>query len=137
MRPKRGKSCVHHKPCGLDTKTQERITHIRTFLIHYTDAEREQPGKRGNWSRASELAARGTGRGVKSYSEKLRLWARELISDSRELPRVNHGGGIRSVIDDDDIAQDIKIHLQGIGKYIKAQDIVNFCATPEMLVRLG
>lgn len=41
------------------------------------------------------------------------------------------------MIDDNDIAQDIKIHLQGIGKYIKAEDIVQFCGTPEMLDRLG
>ncbi|PBK93331.1 hypothetical protein ARMGADRAFT_1029997 [Armillaria gallica] len=67
------------------------------------DAEREQLEKRGNWLRASELAAQGTGHGVKSYSEKLCLWAY------------------------------IKIHLQGISKYIKVQDIVNFCATSEML----
>ena len=41
------------------------------------------------------------------------------------------------MIDDEDIAQDIKTHLRSIGKYIKAEDIVNYCRTLEMLKRLG
>ena len=62
---------------------------------------------------------------------------RDFINDSKDLPQINHGGGVKSLIDDEDIAQEIKIHLQGIGKYIKAEDIVQFCGTPEMLERLG
>lgn len=53
------------------------------------------------------------------------------------MPRLNHGGGTQSIVDDDDIAQDIKIYLQGVGKFIKAQDIIDFCGTPEMLERFG
>jgi hypothetical protein len=41
------------------------------------------------------------------------------------------------MIDDDDIAQEIKLHLQSIGTYITAEDNVTFCGTPEMLERLN
>jgi hypothetical protein len=45
--------------------------------------------------------------------------------------------GVKSLIDDEDVTQDIKIHHQGIRKYIEAEDIVNFCGTPKMLERLA
>ena len=43
-----------------------------------------------------------------------------------------------SVIDKDPVlAQEIHAHLQGIGKYVKAMDLVNFMDTPEMRERTG
>jgi hypothetical protein len=38
-----------------------------------------------------------------------------------------------SVIDKDKtIAQEIHVHLQGIGKFVKVMDLANFMDTPEM-----
>jgi hypothetical protein len=34
------------------------------------------------------------------------------------------------------VSQDIHVHLQGIGKYVKAEDIVQYCAQPKMLACL-
>jgi hypothetical protein len=43
-----------------------------------------------------------------------------------------------SVIDKDPtIAQEIHAHLQGIGKFVKAMDLVNFMDTPEMRAKSG
>jgi hypothetical protein len=43
-----------------------------------------------------------------------------------------------SVIDKDPtIAQEIHAHLQGIRKFVKAMDLVNFMDTPEMRVKSG
>ena len=58
------------------------------------------------------------------------------IQDRNEIPKNQYGQGNKSVIDDDDLAQEIHVHLQGIGKYIKAEDIVQYCAQPEMLACL-
>ena len=38
--------------------------------------------------------------------------------------------------DDNDLAQEIHVHLQGVGKYIKAEDIVQYYAQPEILAHL-
>jgi hypothetical protein len=124
------------KKCELDKHTRERLEHVRSFLHLYIEREKSAPEKARNWKAAAEDARNAVVR-KPHYARLLKEWARDFISDSRELPRINHGGSIKSLIDDEDIAQDIKIHLQGIGKYIKAEDIVRFCGTPEMLERLG
>jgi hypothetical protein len=36
------------------------------------------------------------------------------------------------VLEDEDLAQELHLHLQGIGKYVAAQDIVDYMATDEM-----
>ena len=36
-----------------------------------------------------------------------------------------------------EIAQELHTHLQGIGKFVKAMDIVDFMDTPEMWLRSG
>jgi hypothetical protein len=41
-----------------------------------------------------------------------------------------------SLLEDKNFAQEIHMHLQGIGKYVKAIDIVHFLDMPEMKVRL-
>ena len=57
--------------------------------------------------------------------------------DRQELPVNQYGSGKEFMIDDEDLAQDIQLHLQGRGKYIKAYDIVRYLDTPDMLARLG
>jgi len=41
-----------------------------------------------------------------------------------------------SLLEDEDLAQEIHMHLQGIGKYVKTMNIVHFLDTPKMKVRL-
>lgn len=49
-----------------------------------------------------------------------------------------YGGWNESLIDTDKIlAQDIHLHLQGIGKFVKSMDLVNFLDTPEMWEQTG
>lgn len=134
--PRRTKSRgLNLKKCELDRNTKERLEHVHSFLHLYVKRENSAPEKAGNWTRAAEDAAKAAVR-KPHYARLLKEWARDFICDSQELPRVNHGGGIKSLIDDEDIVQDIKIHLQSIGKHIKADDIVQFCGTAEMLERL-
>ncbi|KIL54686.1 hypothetical protein M378DRAFT_1052139 [Amanita muscaria Koide BX008] len=64
------------------------------------------------------------------------MWTRSFISDRKEIPENRYGCGNKSAIDDEDLAQDIHLHLQTIGKYIKADDIVQYCAKPAILARL-
>ena len=40
------------------------------------------------------------------------------------------------MLEDEGLAAEIHLHLQGVGKHVKAMDIVHFLDTPEMLKRL-
>lgn len=47
-----------------------------------------------------------------------------------------YGKWNESMLDKDEaLAHDIHVHLQGIGKYVKAMDLVDFLDTPEMQER--
>jgi len=37
-----------------------------------------------------------------------------------------------SLLEDEDLATEIHLHLQGIGQYVKAMDIVHYLDTPKM-----
>ena len=41
-----------------------------------------------------------------------------------------------SLLEDEGLAEEIHLHLQGIGKDVRAMDIIHFLGTPEMLKRL-
>lgn len=72
----------------------------------------------------------------KYHAKKLRSWARAFIDDRNELPENNWGNESKSAIDDDDLAQDIHLHLQCLERPITAEDVVKFCGTEYMLARL-
>jgi hypothetical protein len=72
----------------------------------------------------------------KHHARKLRVWTRSFINDRKEIPENRYGRSNKSAIDNEDLAQEIHLHLQQIAKYIKAEDIVRYCAKPEILACL-
>ena len=69
-------------------------------------------------------------------AKQLRLWSQAYINDCKCLPVNQYGRWNVSLLEDEDLAQDIHVHLQSIGKYMMAMDIVHFLDTPEMKARL-
>jgi hypothetical protein len=58
------------------------------------------------------------------------------MEDSEDLPYNPYGAWSNSVLDrNETLAQDIHLHLQKIGKYVRAEDLVDFMDTPEMRER--
>lgn len=105
------------------------------FLGAYVRLETDHPGHQGNWTEASRTTT--IMRSETNYrARKLREWARSFINDRKEILENKYGEGSRSAIDDDDFSQEIHLHLQGIGKYIKAENIVQYCAQTEVLAWL-
>jgi hypothetical protein len=93
------------------------------FLVMYTDLKRPL-----SWMSASHEAARVMEKGHHSgtYSvAQVWKWARTYICD-RSLPVNPYKTWTHSQIDDEDLANDVLLHLQGIGRYVKAMDIVTF-----------
>ncbi|KAJ6578161.1 hypothetical protein B0H19DRAFT_879633, partial [Mycena capillaripes] len=90
------------------------------------------------WILASMAAAHAAQKGPWT-ARKLRQWAREFIKDLNNLPKSPYGSWNkeRSILEDADVANEITLHLQSIGKYVKALDIVHYIDTPEVKTRLG
>ena len=55
------------------------------------------------------------------------------MADPEDLLHNPYGAWNKSILDHDEtLAQDIHLHLQKIGKYVRAEDLVDFMDTPEM-----
>ena len=61
------------------------------------------------------------------------------ISYHQKTPLHCYGKFNSSILEDEDLAQDIQLHLTEIAKkrYIHAQDVVDYVVTPEVQERLG
>lgn len=121
-----------YKSTGLDRVTRTCLEGVRMFLGAFVRLETDHPGHQGNWTEASNTTATMCCE-TKYHARKLCEWARSFISDRKEIPENKYSKGSRSAIDDKDLAQEIHLHLQGIGKYIKANNIVQYCAQTEVL----
>ncbi|KIO15956.1 hypothetical protein M407DRAFT_86598 [Tulasnella calospora MUT 4182] len=85
---------------------------------------------------ASELAAIGAGKG-KELGRRLREWTRAYLKDRTCLPTFHYRNVHKALIEDEEIRQEVQLHLQSLGKYFKAADIVEYSARPEVLERWG
>ena len=89
-------------------------------------------GTMGKWQGSSLKMADNLQKGP-AHAWKLCQWVRAYIEDREDLPVNPYGQWNESVIDKDPVlAQEIHAHLQGIRKFVKAVDVVNFMDTPKM-----
>lgn len=88
------------------------------------------------WREASLVTAKSQGHGI-CHARNLRTWIHQFLSRG-VLPFHRFGQFRSSLLEDEDFAQAIQLHLQGIAKkgYIRAQDIVDFLEQPEMQQKL-
>ncbi|QRV89164.1 DDE superfamily endonuclease [Ceratobasidium sp. AG-Ba] len=114
---------------ALDRVTLERCSIMMACLNLYLDDTAR------TFIDASLLAAKGHRRGA-TYARSVRRWIRCLIS-SGDLPQNCWGWWNVSSLEDEDVSNEIKLHLQSIGKYARAQDVVDFLSSPEVRERLG
>ncbi|KAF9461006.1 hypothetical protein BDZ94DRAFT_1374217 [Collybia nuda] len=125
-----------YKPTGLDMLTVQRLREMRMFLCSYCDPTTAHCSERGWWTAASLATAKILGRGIHA-ARTLRERTQAYIEDCEEIPENIYGTWNKSAIDDEDLAQEIQLHLQGIGPDITAHHVVEFINNPKMLTRLG
>ena len=132
LRRARAKLTVKAKDKKLDVFFRSRITAMVATLNFYLDAKLSY-----SWRESSILAAKAMGRGVK-HARNLRKWIKAYLH-SEKLPLHRYGTYHSSILDDEDFRRDIQLHLTEIAKkgYIRAQDIVDYVATPEVQQKLG
>jgi len=139
LKPKRKNGPGHVDP-GFDPFTRERLEQLRQFLWNYTDPDSTAHGL-GNrfkslWKAASNQTAHALTKGD-YLARNLQKWGCAFIADCEDIPINLYGAWNESILEDEGLAQEINLHLQGIGKYVKAMDIADFLDTPEMKRRLN
>ncbi|KAI0669135.1 hypothetical protein C8Q78DRAFT_977815, partial [Trametes maxima] len=89
------------------------------------------PGpERVSWIAASLQTAHAHERGA-AFARTLRTWASSFIADRHWLPIEARGVGCKKSLLSDEVLRDaIVAHLESIGKYVRALDIVEFLAEP-------
>ena len=121
-----------YKDPMVDLLLRERLEHMKLFLWAYIDPKSATFEK---WIGASLQVANAVQR-KPWYGRTLQMRVRAFISDRDNLPFNIYGEWNESLIDkDEDLAQEIHMHLQSIGKYVKAMDLVDFLDTPRMRER--
>ncbi|KAJ7797362.1 hypothetical protein B0H13DRAFT_1934185 [Mycena leptocephala] len=90
------------------------------------------------WTLHSETVSTASGKsGSKTWlGRKIREWTISFCEDKKNLPSHKYGRFNSSILSDEDIAGDIFLHLQSLGKFVSAKDIVRYVATPEFQARL-
>jgi hypothetical protein len=67
---------------------------------------------------------------------QLRQWARADILDREDLPLNIYGMWNSSILEDEDFAEELLLHLQETGKFVRAADIVDYIARPHVMAHL-
>jgi hypothetical protein len=116
----------------IDVFFRARITAMAGTLNLYLD-----PMLSYSWRECSLLAAKTAGHGI-YHARNIRTWIRQYLT-TQKLPLHRYGKFRSSILEDEDLARDIQLHLTEIAKegYIRAQDVVDYIATPEVQERLG
>ncbi|KAJ7198733.1 hypothetical protein GGX14DRAFT_401718 [Mycena pura] len=64
-------------------------------------------------------------------------WVLAFVKDETHLPHGQYGKFNVSILENEDLAQELHLHLQSLGNYISAQDVVDYMGLEEMKKRLN
>ncbi|KAK7015282.1 hypothetical protein R3P38DRAFT_2786804 [Favolaschia claudopus] len=139
LRPPRNKG-AGYKKCKLHLYTRTRLEWMASFLHLYTSDKTAPTGQlsvHSKWISASLTAAHAAQKGP-WLARKLREWTRAFMKDSDDIPMSPYGSWNRErcILEDADVANEIAMHLQSLGKYVRALDIVHYIDRPEIKTRL-
>ncbi|KAH9912604.1 uncharacterized protein B0H18DRAFT_889682, partial [Fomitopsis serialis] len=113
---------------------------MHRLLCIYTDPTPSANLRCGNragqthWISASLQVAKGEGLGP-WHARCVRRRAQAYVRDRNSLPHNLYGTWARCQLDDEDFRQELFLHLQGIGEYVKAEDLVHYLDRPDVKER--
>lgn len=123
-----GRQGVGYKDPDISAFTRNRLIGIQTMLNFYLT-----PGLKGGtyarWGASARLAAHGLGRGA-HCARVLAALARQFILSHEVLDVNPYGEWNESMLADEDLANDIRLHLQSLGKEITADKLVEYLNDP-------
>jgi hypothetical protein len=124
---------VHFEPFQGDALLRHRMEMVQMHLHLYTHPNLSQ---RKAWISASLETANCFEHGA-TAAQRIREWSRAFMLDRDDLPVNLYGAWNVSMLQKGDLAQAVFLHLQTIGKYVKAMDIVWFLDRPEVQKQYG
>ncbi|TBU22711.1 hypothetical protein BD311DRAFT_822795 [Dichomitus squalens] len=102
------------------------------FLTDYV-----RSGDSKQWGALSLRTAVRWEKGIHT-ARSLRTWTRAFLTDRHELPLTPENTWTKSLLEKrPDLKEAIGEHLQSVGKYVRALDIVDFMALPANQVKYG
>jgi hypothetical protein len=111
---------IGHKDPKLDLLLRSRLEGMQRFLWAYTNINSRVYN---TWMAASLETAESAEHG-RCYARCLREWSCAFIEEDENLPFNVYGTWNKSQLDDEDLKQELLTHLQSIGKFICAMDLV-------------
>jgi len=123
---------VKSKDKSLDVFFRARITAMVGVINLYLDSQLSY-----TWREASMLVAKSQGHGS-YHARTIRTWIHAFLT-SKKLPVHRYGQYHSSILNDEDFAETIKLHLQHLAAkdgHFTAQSLVDFVASPEIQKRL-
>ena len=112
---------------------------MKTFLWMFIDLTQKDEAKgiqSSQWM-ATSLGIANVAMKGKYFAWRLWLWLKAYILDHGDLPVDQQGNGRTSVIKNEDLASELHLHLQTIGKYVKAGDIVQYLSDKGVQRKFG
>ncbi|KAF9463511.1 hypothetical protein BDZ94DRAFT_1236163 [Collybia nuda] len=125
LKPPRDKG-PGYKPHGLDKFVHGRLEAMKKFMWKYVEGQQTS-----KWTAASLQTAQDHERGP-NHAQTLQEWTLAFLADRKNIPTNVYGTWNTSKLDDKDLAHAILLHLQSLGPYIRAQDVVDFVKQPEI-----
>ncbi|KAI0770460.1 hypothetical protein C8Q74DRAFT_1178564, partial [Fomes fomentarius] len=102
------------------------------FLGHYVDSKSTE-----TWRRLSIYTAQALRKG-EALARALRKWTRAFIMDRHALPYEAKNTWTKSLLErHPELKADVLAHLQSLGKYVCAMDIVHFMSDLVLLDQYG
>lgn len=113
----------------------ERLEHVRMLLWMFVDRTKQQQSQgkpcSPQWMSVSLETAQSYERGP-HYARQLRSWAKAFIHDHDDLPFDSYGKSKVSKLDNDELASELHAHLQSVGKFVKAADLVRYLSDSDV-----
>ena len=119
---KKGPGYDHH---GFDELTHSHVEAMRKFLWKYISGN-----STAWWGPALLETAHDYERGT-HHACLLQEWTHAYVATREDLPKNTYGTWKPSMLNDEDLATTIHLHLQSLGPWIQAQDVVDFINKPE------
>ncbi|TBU40039.1 hypothetical protein BD309DRAFT_982699 [Dichomitus squalens] len=115
-----------------DDRLLSHLWQMQMFLSDYVSS-----GNTKQWGALSLETAQRWQKGTHT-ARSLRAWTRAFLKDRHDLPLTPENTWTRSLLDKcPDLKVAVSEHLQSIGKYVRALDIVQFTAMPANLTKYG
>ena len=129
LRPKYEGIQKRYKESSLKGWSKRVLGEIRTFLNLFTG---DNSNVKGKWMEASKQAAQSLGKPTDHKSRSLRETAKKFVA-SHIVPQSPYGSwNVSKIQEDEELVQEINLHLQSKGKYVRADDITEYLKDPEV-----